>query len=232
MTQKKRAKRQTTGFFNIPESIALEKLPPAKSLLLASMACEKKVAHIRSMTVDCLQKKDVMEIGHRYLQNKKGRLNTSYEIMGYSLVALIALINLCVNPEYIKLPSMFFYLANILPNTSNRERYEEAETHCAKALTDHFGQQEFSEIEKLQYDKKGLESLEAFMSRHNIISDAKNLKCIKHMPSGLSGLLVSFLPPEFGIVFILVTMLRAIYEAFSESTFSLKESDQRNYTNA
>jgi|GEM_PF-6229088 len=226
MPGKKRIEQRMPRLPNTRELIVLEKKPPAKSLLFFSMSCEQKAAHIRSETADGLQKQDFMEIGYRYLQNKKGRLSTSFEIQVYSVAAAYMIINFCMNPGYLILPSVMFYIINILPNIGNNRCYNEVEKHCAKSLTDRFGEPAFREMEKLRYDEEGLKSLAAFMSRNGIDASAKRFRHIESMPFGFPGLFIPFLSPEYGTMIVIFIATMAIVEAFSP----VRPSSQENAT--
>lgn len=211
------------GFFNAHESAVLEKMPPTKSLLIASMICEKTAAHIRSATVDSLQRKDFMEIGYRYLQNRKGRASTAYEVIAYSAVALLALRDFCRDPQYIMASAMVFYIANILPNISNSRRYREAEDCCAELLTKRFGMLAFGEIENMPYSRSGLESLTTFMSNKGIDTSRNTVKDIELIVSGFKGLLVYFIPP-LGMFFLLINTVLIMAEVFADFSPQQDES--------
>lgn len=43
----------------------LSKKAPTKSLLIHSMPCEKKAAHIRNQAIEAMEKNEAMEVGYR-----------------------------------------------------------------------------------------------------------------------------------------------------------------------
>lgn len=200
----------------------LKKMPPTRALFFAAMPCEKTAAHIRNKAIDGLQQDDMMAIGYRYLQSRKGKKITGTEVMAYSVVILLALRDLYSESRYAMLPQLAFYLANLLPNISNTLRYHEVETQCAAALTNRFGKQAFDKIKALSYDKSGLQALSLFMNKRGIDTSQHTIKEIEPIAIGCQGALLYFMPQLFALYW-LFSNLKNLY---TERKVQQREDEQ------
>lgn len=188
----------------------LEIVKPSKSLIIESMSCEDMAAHIRNKTALAIQQDNAMEVGFRYLQSRSGRKTTTYEVFAAGIYALLVLGKLYDNPGYIRLISLFFYMANIPPNLGNRLRYQETETACKEWLKKKLGEQEFQQIRQLAYNNNGIESLTLFLRKKDIPANEKQLKHIEIIQNGLVAFAMAFFIPEMALMLVMIELMKML----------------------
>lgn len=192
----------------------LNEVKPTKSLLFAAMECEEKAAHIQTQAVrilkdniDTCKNNQAMEIGYRYLQSSRGKITTSMDAILAGFFAILTLMDCCKHPDILKIASVIFYSASVPPNISNTVRYQQTESACAQWLQKKFGEQEFKKIQKMPYNKQGLDSLTLFLNNKNIPATAKEHKDIEFIQNAFAAFTFSYFIP---ILSLLILMYEAI----------------------
>ena len=206
----------------------LDKMKPTKALLIDSMSCEEKAAHVRNEAVDAIQNQNDMEVGYRYLQSRSGRISTSYEAKLAGVFAILGFVNLCKNPGFIPAFAMLTYIANIFPNLSNWSRYQETENACAEWLKNKFNEQEFKQIQNMSYNEKDLNSLTLFFKSKNIPAEKKKNKDIEIIQDSLMSLTLAFFVPEVTLAIFVFEIAKLLErKLFPPSSHQAHDSNPR-----
>lgn len=164
----------------------LKPVSPTRTLLIRSMPCEERAAHIRNQTIVSLENNDVAEVSFRYIQSKAGFSNAGSDAVRFGLFILMSLILINIihnlkmrkeNPNLgvflegmILLPTMALLML-FLPSTSNALRYYQTKEGCASWLRDNMDINCFSKLDELVYipqSNSSLPKLKKVLEDHHI----------------------------------------------------------------
>ena len=167
-------RRIKTNFKN--NTIASAKVEPTKALLVGSMDCEKRAAHIFNETIDSIEKNNTREVIRRFKQSQKGEAASIFEASSYSLALPILLIliqqlydktqethsasslsvffeNACLFFIYVLAISTAYISSCIPPSIANAFRYHEAKNKSDNWLKSRLGNKTMVQLRAIESSK-------------------------------------------------------------------------------
>lgn len=175
-----------------------------------SMLCEKRAAHIATSANYAIQRNDAMEVGYRYFQCRSGSNTSLAEFALATFLTALTLKDIYQTGSYSMLPNAAFFIANIFPNFANHKRYSSIEKNCETWLKQRFTDQEFKQIEKFRYNKKGLDSFTLFLRNKGIDATEKKLADIEVIQHALLSMTLAYFLPGVAILCIGYEILRIL----------------------
>lgn len=136
---------------------------PTKTLLFASMPCEKRAASVKQGTLSAMHNADTESVAFRYMQCKKGTKESNNEIIDSLVMSGFAIMFLYsnkseINNESVNLFHVFCYLAlilnllSIMPAVQNRLIYHDMSNKSLDCLKKNLDEQKLKEVTSCDYD--------------------------------------------------------------------------------
>ncbi len=132
------------------------------SFLGTTFACQYQEAHIRDMTVKAIMDDNVERVAFRYLQSRRGFINTLLECVFYLPVTVASAAMSIYARDYGSVPFLFigsFSFANVNINFNNSINYFRTSRRALGYLKRNLAPCTISRISSMTYNKKALKRL-------------------------------------------------------------------------